>query len=53
MKDSAVENIFRPTFVRMASEIRKANVEVINATPGSGLDVFPKAALETVLQLAA
>lgn len=48
-KNRAVKNVFRPTFVGLAKEIRKANVEVTNATPGSGLDVFPKAALETVL----
>ena len=49
LEERSAEKGFRSAFVGLASALRKANVEVINATPSSGLDVFPEAALETVL----
>ena len=49
LEERSTEKGFRPAFVGLATALRKANVEVINATPGSGLDVFPAAALDTVL----
>ena len=49
LKQTCVENVFRPAFVGLAKELAKINVEAINATPGSALDVFPKAKLETVI----
>ena len=50
LEERSIEKGFRPAFVDLATALRKANIEVINATPGSGLDVFPEAALDTVLK---
>ena len=49
LTERCVENVFRPAYAKLAKELEKLNIEVINATPGSALDVFPKAKLETVL----
>jgi len=49
LKERTIENVFLPAFVGMAKQLRKLGVEVINATPGSALNVFPKAKLEAVI----
>ncbi len=49
LKEGTVKKVFRPPFIGLAKQIRKLGVQVINATPGSALGVFPKAELETVI----
>ena len=41
--------IYRAPFRRLPAILARLGVEVLNATPGSALEVFPRGALESVL----
>ena len=43
------KNIMIPAFPKIAADLEKAGVPVLNATPNSALEVFPKVDLENVL----
>ncbi len=49
LSKGCVDNVFRQAFPSLAKGLAEIGVEVINATPGSMLDVFPKQKLETLL----
>lgn len=44
---------FLPCFATLVAPLRAAGVEVLNATPGSALDVFPRVSLAEALEAAA
>lgn len=46
---SSVFRSYRQAFSRAASAIAAAGIRVVNATPGSAIDAFERASLETVL----
>lgn len=50
MKDRTLREKMLPLFRPIALELADRGVEVLNATPGSALVVFPKADLATVLR---
>jgi len=48
-RPSIFETVFRPHFTELAHELAALGVEVVNCTPESALDAFPKAALDRLL----
>lgn len=42
-------DLYRQSFKKVPPILQRLGVEVLNATPGSALDVFPKVSIESVL----
>ena len=49
LKQRTVDNVLKPAFNGLAKPLRKLGIQVLNCTPGSALEVFPKMELEKVL----
>lgn len=48
-RSTVYQHLFLPPFEKIAKDAKVLGLEIVNATPGSALDVFPKVNLLTVL----
>ncbi len=49
LKPTILTNVMRPAFDGLVAPLKELGIEVVNATPGSALEAFPRVKLEAVL----